>query len=319
MGACECNTPVDIIYEINSQSNESKNSKGIKKEVNSQILKNIFKNNTRNNDNMLTSFDSPTNKNNSIGKFNGFSVNDSNQISNEKNEKDLQINNNINNHLFAQEKVFSNLSCTIPENKRMDLNGRVIFHCRSSNNCINNDNYGIEEIPQDEFSKFIFEKINQIRENPSSFIDIIENAKKNISVDEKRGIFIYKTTAKIALYKGEQSFNEAIEILKKLKPMEKLIYRSELVVPPPNNLQDLENKQYMNEKINEIVESGVFVKSFWRDIIKDPKTCFILMIVDDTGLNGGLKRDDILDQDTKYIGISSKLIGKKFACYITLG
>ena len=91
-------------------------------------------------------------------------------------------------------------------------------------------------------------------------------------------------------------------------PTEKLIYKSELVVPTPNNEKDLKDRGYMNRIINDIVKSGVYIKSYWRDIVKEPETCLILMIVDDTGLNGGLKRQDLLDPNTRYIGISSKLI-----------
>ena len=318
MGACECNNPIEYGYEVSSQTNASKDNKEIKKEIKDSKLKESIKNIYI--DNMFSSIDSTSNKNNSNDKIIQVVKNDNSQLEDNQNDKNQQIINNINNHHFAEERAFSNLSCSIPENKKMIFNENFYYNCcKSLSKPNNNDNYGIEEIPKDEFSKYIFEKINQIRENPSSFVNIIEKAKKNISIDEKKGILIYKTTVKIALFRGEPSFDETIELLKNLSPMEKLIYRSELAIPPPNNLSDLVNKQYMNEKINEIVESGIFVKSFWRDIIKDPETCFILMIVDDTGLNGGLKRNDILDPDTKYIGISSKLIGKNFASYVTLG
>ena len=63
---------------------------------------------------------------------------------------------------------------------------------------------------------------------------------------------------------------------------------------------------------------GIPIKLFLRDIIKDCETCFILMIVDDTGANSGKKRNDILDPSMEYIGIVSKIIGKIIASYITL-
>ena len=46
--------------------------------------------------------------------------------------------------------------------------------------------------PVDEFSKYIYENLNQIRGNPQSFIPIIEKAKENI-VNDKKGICIYKS------------------------------------------------------------------------------------------------------------------------------
>ena len=42
------------------------------------------------------------------------------------------------------------------------------------------------------------------------------------------------------------------------------------------------------------------------------------MIVDDNGKRAGYKRRSILNPEYKYIGISSKMIGNNFICYITL-
>ena len=173
------------------------------------------------------------------------------------------------------------------------------------------------ETPKDDFSIYIFENINKIRENPQSFIEIIEQAKKNIILDQ-RGIYIYKSTVKVALSKGLPAFDEAIDFLKQLKPMNKLIFSNELLIESPINEEQIKDKKYMNEQINKKVQNGIPIKSFWRDIIKDCKTCLILMIVDDTGVNSGKKRNDILDPNMQCIGIVSKKIGKSFASYITL-
>ena len=67
------------------------------------------------------------------------------------------------------------------------------------------------------------------------------------------------------------------------------------------------------------MDAGVDVKSFWKDIVKDPESCFILTLVDDSGKNPGNKRNDILNKDNKYIGISTARVGRSFACYIVLG
>ena len=96
--------------------------------------------------------------------------------------------------------------------------------------------------PKDEFSKFIFNQINAIREDPQSFIDIIQKSKKNIKID-KSGIKIYKSTCKVALNKGEPAFNEAIEFLRKTKPMNKLIYNPDFVIDLPNNEYDIISKE----------------------------------------------------------------------------
>ena len=172
--------------------------------------------------------------------------------------------------------------------------------------------------PKDEFSKFIFNQINAIREDPQSFIDIIQKSKKNIKID-KSGIKIYKSTCKVALNKGEPAFNEAIEFLRKTKPMNKLIYNPDFVIDLPNNEYDIISKEYLGNKVKEKIERGIDIKSFWKDIVKDEEACFILTVVDDSAKNSGNKRNDILNRDNKYIGISSVRIGRSFARYIVLG
>ena len=114
------------------------------------------------------------------------------------------------------------------------------------------------------------------------------------------------------------AFDETIDFLKKLNPMPKLIFSNDLLIDAPINEEQLKDKKYMNEQINSKVQNGIPIKSFWRDIIKDPQTCLILMIVDDNGPNSGKKRNDILDPNMQCIGIVSKKIGKNFASYITL-
>ena len=173
--------------------------------------------------------------------------------------------------------------------------------------------------PEDSFSRYIFEQINALRENPQSFIDKIEKAKSRITIDEKTGIKIYKSSVKVALNKGEQAFDEAIEFLKNTEPMKKLKFNPDFVVELPRNELDVKSKEYLMEQVKYKIDSGIDIKSFWKDIVKDEETCFILTVVDDSMKNAGNKRNDILNRNNKYIGISSVKIGKSFACYIVLG
>ena len=136
---------------------------------------------------------------------------------------------------------------------------------------------------------------------------------------DKSGIKIYKSSVKVALNKGEQAFDEAIEFLRKTKPMNKLIYNPDFVIDLPKNEYDIISKEYLGNKVKVKIDSGIYIKSFWKDIVKDEETCFILTVVDDSLKNAGNKRNDILNKDNKYIGISSVRIGRNFACYIVLG
>ena len=173
--------------------------------------------------------------------------------------------------------------------------------------------------PEDSFSRYIFEQINALRENPQSFIDKIEKAKSRITIDEKTGIKIYKSSVKVALNKGEQAFDEAIEFLKNTEPMKKLKFNPDFVVELPRNELDVKSKEYLMEQVKYKIDSGIDIKSSWKDIVSDAESCFILTVVDDSGLNDGNKRLDILNKDNKYIGITTVRIGRSFACYIVIG
>ena len=171
--------------------------------------------------------------------------------------------------------------------------------------------------PIDEYSKYIFDAINGIRSNPQYFANIIKDAMKKICVSKNGNMLYYKGKQKIGLYKGKEAFENAIYDLNKTKQMNPLFFCPNISIPLPDNENDINDKNYMNNKINEIMNNGINIISFWKNIIEDPEDCLIMMIVDDNA-NEGLKRKDILDPNMKYIGISTVKIGKSFANYITL-
>ena len=86
----------------------------------------------------------------------------------------------------------------------------------------------------------------------------------------------------------------------------------------PKTENEIKFKDYMVYKVENMINKGIIIKSFWRDIIRDPELSLLLMIVDDTGDKSGLRRRDLLDPNMKYIGINSIEINGSFACYITL-
>ena len=161
------------------------------------------------------------------------------------------------------------------------------------------------------------EQINRIRLDPQSFIGVIEDAKANIAKD-RFGSLIYNGKKKIALTKGESCFNEAIEFLKNADSMDPLKYISYLTVIPPQNDGELKDKDDLGRKVTDMINGGINIKSYWRDVIKDPEISFLLMIVDDNGAKSGMRRRDILNPNMKFIGISSVEINNNFVCYITL-
>ena len=309
MGACECDNPMEFGYEVNSIENENESNKDAKKKFFSKLN---YEKNINNKEKINLNYQnySQNNSDNFIS------------IENERNPKEIKPEQN------TEEKEIiinpqNNEEGALALKSRLEINEEITndIYLNGNNNNDNNSSKfyftTTAETPKDDFSIYIFENINKIRENPQSFIEIIEQAKKNIILDQ-RGIYIYKSTVKVALSKGLPAFDEAIDFLKQLKPMNKLIFSNELLIESPINEEQIKDKKYMNEQNNKKVQNGIPIKSFWRDIIKDCKTCLILMIVDDTGVNSGKKRNDILDPNMQCIGIVSKKIGKSFASYITL-
>ena len=172
--------------------------------------------------------------------------------------------------------------------------------------------------PIDNYSKYLLEQINKIRIDPQSFIGMIEDAKANI-IRHKYGGYAYNGKVKIALSEGIPAFDAAIEFLKNTEAMEILEFSSDITVDLPRSLDELKNPNDLRIKVENLVSQGYSIRSYWKDIIKDPEVSFLLMIVDDHGPRRGGKRKDILNPKIKYIGISSTEINGHFVCYLTLG
>ena len=173
-------------------------------------------------------------------------------------------------------------------------------------------------LPEDNYSKYILEQVNKIRTDPQSFIGIIEDAKDNIK-QTRHGRYYYNCkNIKIGLKEGEAIFNEAIEFLKNCKPMNPLTYSDSLNPTLPKNEEELIDGNYLRMNVEKMINSGIRIKSYWRDVIKDPEVSFLLMIVDDNGQKKGMKRNDILNPYIKYIGISSVEINENFVSYFLL-
>ena len=181
-----------------------------------------------------------------------------------------------------------------------------------------NLNYSCSAIfPTDNYSRYLLEQINKTRTDPQSFIGVIEDSKDNI-IKDRYGRIIYKGKIKIALSKGESAFNEAIDFLKETRPMKKLDFNHSITPRLPKNENEIIDKNDLGKKVTSMIDNGIIIKSYWRDIIRDPEISFLLMIVDDIGFKSGMRRKDILNPNMKYIGIASTEINGNFVCYITL-
>ena len=161
--------------------------------------------------------------------------------------------------------------------------------------------------------------INKIRADPSSYADIIEDSIQNITEeqdrnDESKTRIIYKKKVKVALNRGEIAFKDAEEELRNMEPLPPLELKNEICVPLPEEESEIKDSSYLREQVK-ILRERTNIDVFFKDLIKIPEVSALLMIVDDSEKNPGKKRQAVLNKDFKYIGISSKFVGKTFIAY----
>ena len=217
------------------------------------------------------------------------------------------------------DKYYSLTEYEVKEISKEELIEKENINININNNNLKNKSEASEDInaPLDNYSKYLIESINKIRADPKSYIGKIEEAKANIKT-LKTGEHYYNGKVKIYLSEGEPAFNEAIEFLKNKQPMENLTFSPKLRISVPKTLSEIKDAYDLKVKIERKIDSGINIKSYWRDIIKYPELSLLLMIVDDIGARRGMRRNDILNPNMKFIGISSVEMNGKFVSYITL-
>jgi len=170
-----------------------------------------------------------------------------------------------------------------------------------------------------DYPEKIVEYINNIREDPVGFADIIEDSIKYIVEEEDKNDpsnvrLIFKKKVKVALNKGEAAFLEAAEYLRSLTPLPPIEFVQDKCIPLPENEDELKDPTFLREQVRQIREKTE-VDVFFKDLIKIPEVSGLLMIVDDTNKNAGKKRMALLNKDLKYVGVTSKFVGKTFIAY----
>ena len=239
------------------------------------------------------------------------------QCNNQKEEQNTEISKNDDNmddNNEQKDEIFglSNQDRLDPENL-IEVNENENDNQLSQKNEDKNSKYA-------DYPKKMLELINKIRANPSSYADIVLNGINNIIInqdfDETKPKIIYKNKVKVALSKGEQAFREVAEILKEMQPLPPLEFKDEICVPVPETEEELNDHSYLKNQIN-IIQENNNIDLFFKDLVKLPEVSTLLMIVDDNEKNPGKKRNALLNEEFKYIGISNKFIGKKFIAYFT--
>ena len=277
----------------------------------------IIKNNSNNN------ISTPLSSGNTRYNNNDIKQNDlTEQQNNNEKEEEKKTNNNNNNN----------------DNNNNNNNNDNNNNNNNNDNNDNNDNNNEEEIEKiindnssilnnNRYNKRVFELINEIRQHPSTYANIVEDSikyiqkKKEIITDssgEEKEIIkiIFKKKLKVALTKGEEAFKEAANILRNMNPIKPLIFNEEILVPLPETEEDMRNPKFL-KYYGEITKQNTSLEVYFKDLVKDPDISVLLMIVDDNIKNAGKKRNCLLNPDYKYISINSKFIGKNFIAYFS--
>jgi hypothetical protein len=230
--------------------------------------------------------------------------------------EDLLGLNNQDNLLYKEDIQNNQFNQREPNNENENMNKYVNENEIENNNNINNNdpNAKYADYPQK-----IVELINYIREDPVGYADIIEGSINNIIEEEDKNDpanvrLIFKKKVKVALNKGEPAFREAAEHLRSLNPLPPLEFSTEKCIPLPENEEELKDPTFLREQVRQIREETQ-IDVFFKDLIKVPEVSGLLMIVDDTNKNAGKKRMALLNKDLKYVGVTSKFIGKTFIAY----
>ena len=163
--------------------------------------------------------------------------------------------------------------------------------------------------------------INNIRKDPNSYAEIIEDSIKNIIEDNNKddstkNKIIYKQKVKVALNRGKEAFLEAAEILRNLESLPPLEFISEMCIPLPETEEELKDPSFLKSKVQELKDDGITIDVFYKDLVKIPEVSVLLMIVDDSFNNIGKKRKALLNKNFKYIGVNSIFIGNSFVAYL---
>jgi len=179
------------------------------------------------------------------------------------------------------------------------------------------------------YCKKVIEFINLIRTFPHEYADYISYCMKNIIIEKDKKVnketnkeiiiekIIYKKNVKVALNKGEEAFKEAFNVLINTKPIQPLIEKEELKIDLPQNIDEVKDPLFLKNNVLKKNKEGVNIEVFFKDLIKDPEVSSLLMVVDDNKKNQGKKREAILNENFKYIGINCTIIDKVFVAFFT--
>ena len=158
--------------------------------------------------------------------------------------------------------------------------------------------------------------INKIRNNPKEYIKEIKENKKYIIPFSKNYFIFCKNNFKIALNKGIEAFESAINDLNSRESMSNLVLKNEIIIKIPENENELNDVNYFKNQ-TEIIKKKMNIDVYFKDYINEPEISILLMIIDDIWNDSHDRRNAILNKDFNYIGINYNIINGKYIAYFS--
>ena len=274
-----------------------------------------------------TNFEMIDNNNNDLyDDIKNFTFKSKNPISfgnNMNNRYNNENENNINNEINKNENnIIKNEIKEEPTSEKKEKESEIIEENKKLENEVKSPHLKLD------YNKEVFELINKIRQDPSSYAKKVEDAIQYINevketvIDKKTGQEkeiikrTFKKKLKVALTRGEIAFRETADLLRKKKPVEPFIFNKDILIPLPNTIEEMKDPNFLKNQAEE-KKNNSNLELYFKDLVKIPEISVLLMIVDDNGKNSGKKRYCLLNDKYKYISINSKFIDKSFIAYFS--
>ena len=162
-------------------------------------------------------------------------------------------------------------------------------------------------------------EINDARTNPYDYAEKVRGYIKNIMTDEHgQEFFCMEFNSKIVLPRGKKAFENCIEYLQDLRPLEKLEMVDELKLPFPTKTPEVAaGREYITtslfQKAQEHKDKYTINWFHYDNNILNAEISVVLQLVDDNNSNGQ-RRKHLMDDKVKYVGINVGHVRKNIHC-----
>ena len=206
-------------------------------------------------------------------------------------------NNNINNLYSVNQKSLN----------VQDLENNINNY--NNNNSINPDNEKLlnEKTNEKLFETNLLNEINFVRTHPNEYAEFLNENLKLIKKENGHFYFVYNNNneKKILLKEGEKIFIDAINHLKKIKPLKSLTYNNEIKI----ELNEKEMDNFSNDLLGKLILKKrlklkeKYQKTYFNlDIFNEPKLSVIFQITDEAFNKE--RRNAILNPNYNYFAVS---------------